>query len=357
MSCAFETIEEMQRAYYGGARDLPGGDGSQGTAAVPGAGYKYGLRAWTELNAPCSTYSLFPKFSWAGSPCAAGGALAGSRAFDARWRPRTAQLAFDLQDPAGQALQNGDIGDEWRLRHAGLFAGGINRAMLAGMEGQAARAAGSHGDAPGIESLDRIISSKDEADALGQYYDPWDVIDRRDSPAFDCTVESAGGDIGTPGDLLESTFVSAMRKSRRAGGIANVDCMFGSYEVYPRIQELFDPSARAGNSMGEALMETGVHGARSAAGSGVPVHVPSIYGVPFFAVTGAPSSGRSETGRIYGICYSDGRGSGVPGIGVGVAALPTYREIPLARRGMYHARHELVCDKFGGQFKIRDIRL
>ena len=85
----------------------------------------------------------------------------------------------------------------------------INRMLLADVESDAAASSGNHTGTKDFESLDRIVSSDAEEDALGGshvgFYDPWaaDATVDRDGNGgeFDCTVESASGTIGTDGVL------------------------------------------------------------------------------------------------------------------------------------------------------------
>ena len=333
----------------------------------------YGHRAWTRLNAELSAYSLLPKFvlDRPGFRIATGPNAGREMRSWVDIATKATQLTFDAP-PAD--LRDSDFKScgevtvhEWRLFMGDLFCGLISCELLSGAEKSARRPRGG-----GIESLDRVISSRGEAALAGSgsgIYNPGGALERNRSSACDSVVQSPSGTLGIKGPLQKSTFLDTMDKSLKAGGMSDAVLMFGSRAVHSKIQEIFDPSKNGTGvpEIGEALMEIGPNGARAATGRGVPIHMTTVYGVPFFPINDPGNCGPEDGGRIFGIDSAYGAGSGKPAIGIGAMALPTYSEVirdaaapydggPIAR-GMYWTVHQLRCSRFGGQFKIRDIEI
>ena len=330
----------------------------------------YGRRAWTRLNTELGAYPLLPKFvlDRPGFRIATGPNAGGARSW-VDIATKATQLTFDVPP---EDLRDSDFkscgevtAHEWRLLMEGLFCELINCELLSGAEQAARRPRGG-----GIESLDRVISSRDEAALAGSGsgINPWGALKRNRSSAYDSVVQSPSGTLGTKGPLQKSTFLETMSKSLKAGGISNAALMFGSRAVHCKIQEIFDPSKNTTGvpEIGEALMEIGPNGARAATGRGVPIHVTTVYGVPFLPINDPCNCGPEDGGRIFGIDSACGAGFSKPAIGIGAMALPTYSEVTRGSagqrggsiaHGMYSTVQQLQCSRFGGQFKIRDIEI
>ena len=228
-----------------------------------------------------------------------------------------------------------------------------------------------------FESLDRIISADAEEDVTGgsynNWYNPWAAnatIDRNSGTTFDSTVESASGTIGTNGVLTDDTLRTFLRKIRIAGG-KDPNVFLGSHEVYSEIQGLYMPSVRIPNPYGEQLVQVDVNGIQTFKGTGVGIHVDSIYGIPFIPTKDAPrnSSDSSEIGRLFALDTSDAEGYGYPRLGISIAIPTEYYEATrrtpaypfvnnaFVEKGVYRTMGETVCRHFKSQGKIRDIKL
>ena len=246
--------------------------------------------------------------------------------------------------------------------------------LLADVESDAAASSGAHTGTKDFESLDRIVSSDAEEDALGGshsgFYDCWaaDATVDRDGNGgeFDCTVESASGTIGTDGVLTDDVLRTFLRKIRIAAG-KDPNVFLGSHEVYSEIQGLYMPSVRIANPYGEQLVQIDVNGIQTFKGTGTGIHVDSIYGVPFIPTKDAPSGGGSEIGRLFALDTSDAEGYGYPRIGIQVAIPTEYYEATrrsagypfvnnaFVEKGVFRTMGETVCRHFKSQVKLETL--
>ena len=296
-------------------------------------------------------------------------------------RPKTAQLPFSASEVM-EWLATHSKDDIWgglgslRLFMAVQHKEFLNRMLLADVEAVAA-AGGANTGSKDFESLDRIVSSSAEEAVTGGsqsgLYDPWAAnatIDRDSSTTFDSTVESASGTIGTNGVLTDDTLRTFLRKIRIAAG-KDPNVFLGSHEVYSEIQGLYMPSVRIPNPYGEALVQVDVNGIQTFKGTGVGIHVDSIYGIPFIPSKDAPSNSAdsAEIGRLFALDTSDAEGYGYPRIGIQIAIPTEYYEATrrtpaypfvnnaFVEKGVYRTMGETVCRHFKSQGKIRDIKL
>ena len=400
------TIDELAALYYGYNRNLlRKADAPITTSTVGVFNAIYGAYAWAQLNLEANAFGILPKYPWDKSGwrvitakpvlnttnsntvlggTAEGGLIAQTikptlQEIDVR--PKTAQLPFSASEVM-EWLATHSKDDIWgglgslRLYMAVQHKEFLNRQLLADVEVPAA-AGGAFAGTKDFESLDRIVASGAEEGTLGGsgsgHYDPWAAnatIDRDSGTAFDCTVESASGTIGTNGVLTDDTLRAFLRKIRIAAG-KDPNVFLGSHEVYSEIQGLYMPSVRIPNPYGEALVQIDVNGIQSFKGTGVGIHVDSIYGIPFIPSKDAPSSSSdsSEVGRLFAFDTSDAEGYGYPRIGIQIAIPTEYYEATrrspaypfvnnaFVEKGVFRTMGETVCRHFRSQGKIRDIKL
>jgi len=410
-----KTIDELEALYYGHNRNLLRKADAPVTTSTAGTfNAIFGAYAWAQLNLEANAFGILPKYPWdksgwrvitakpvlgttasgtANNNTALGGTSEGGLIADTikptlkeiDVRPKTAQLPFSASEVM-EWLATHSKDDIWgglgslRLFMAVQHKEFLNRMLLADVEAEAGSAGSSNdnGGTKDFETLDRIISSDAEEDALGgssaKYYNPWAAnadIDRDGNAGeFDSTVESASGTIGTNGVLTDDTLRTFLRKIRIAAG-KDPNVFLGSHEVYSEIQGLYMPSVRIPNPYGEALVQVDVNGIQSFKGTGVGIHVDSIYGIPFIPSKDAPSnSGDSaEIGRLFALDTSDAEGYGYPRIGIQVAIPTEYYEATrrtpaypfvnnaFVEKGVFRTMGETVCRHFKSQGKIRDIKL
>jgi len=402
-----KTIDELEALYYGYNRNLLRKADAPITTSTAGVfNAIYGAYAWAQLNLEANAFGILPKYPWDKSgwrvitakptlaansnQSALGGTVEGGVIADTikpalqeiDVRPKTAQLPFSASEVM-EWLATHSKDDIWgglgslRLYMAVQHKEFLNRMLLADVEAEAAGASGANTGSKDFESLDRIISSDAEEDALGgshaNMYDPWAAnatIDRDSGTDFDCTVESASGTIGTNGVLTDDTLRTFLRKIRIAAG-KDPNVFLGSHEVYSEIQGLYMPSVRIPNPYGESLVQIDVNGIQTFRGTGVGIHVDSIYGIPFIPSKDAPSnaSDSSEVGRLFALDTSDAEGYGYPRIGIQIAIPTEYYEATrrspaypfvnnaFVEKGVFRTMGETVCRHFKSQGKIRDIKL
>ena len=402
-----KTIDELEALYYGYNRNLLRKADAPVTTSTTGTfNAIFGAYAWAQLNLEANAFGILPKYPWdksgwrvitakptlninQGNTALGGTAEGGNIAETVKptlqeidVRPKTAQLPFSASEVM-EWLATHSKDDIWgglgslRLYMAVQHKEFLNRMLLADVESEAAGASGANSGHKNFESLDRIISSDAEEDALGGshagYYDPWAAnatIDRDSGTDFDSTVESASGTIGTNGVLTDDTLRTFLRKIRIAAG-KDPNVFLGSHEVYSEIQGLYMPSVRIPNPYGEALVQVDVNGIQTFKGTGVGIHVDSIYGIPFIPSKDAPSnsSDSAEIGRLFALDTSDAEGYGYPRIGIQIAIPTEYYEATrrspgypfvnnaFVEKGVFRTMGETVCRHFKSQGKIRDIKL
>jgi len=401
------TIDELEAIYYGYNRNLLQKADAPVTTSTTGVfNAIFGAYAWAQLNLEANAFGILPKTPWdksgwrmitakptlntTNSNTVLGGTAEGGLIAETAKptlqeidvRPKTAQLPFSASEVM-EWLSSHTKDDIWgglgslRLYMAVQHKEFINKMLLADVEKVAADASGNWSGTLDFESLDRIISSNaEEAVTGGTYttnYDPWAAnatVDRDSGTTFDSTVESASGTIGTNGVLTDDTLRTFLRKIRKASG-KDPNVFLGSHEVYSEIQGLFMPSVRIANPYGEQLVQIDVNGIQTFKGTGVGIHVDSIYGIPFIPTKDAPSnaSDSSEIGRLFALDTSDAEGYGYPRIGIQVAIPTEYYEATrrtpsypfindaFVEKGVYRTMGETVCRHFKSQGKIRDIKL
>ena len=346
---SIKTIDELEALYYGYNRNLlRKADQPITTSTVGTFNAIFGAYAWAQLNLEANAFGILPKYPWdksgwrvitakptlntTNSNTALGGTAEGGliaqtvkptlQEIDVR--QKTAQLPFSASEVM-EWLATHSKDDIWgglgslRLYMAVQHKEFLNRMLLADVEKPAADRSGSDGAWTGtqdFESLDRIVSSGAEEATLGGsqsgLYDPWAAnatIDRDTGTDFDSTVESASGTIGTNGVLTDDTLRTFLRKIRIAAG-KDPNVFLGSHEVYSEIQGLYMPSVRIPNPYGETLVQVDVNGIQTFKGTGVGIHVDSIYGIPFIPSKDAPSNSAdsSEVGRLFALDTSDAEG-------------------------------------------------
>ena len=401
------TIDELEALYYGYNRNLIRKADAPVTTSTTGTfNAIFGAYAWAQLNLEANAFGILPKHAWDksgyrvitakptmtttnGNTTLGGTAEGGTIAETVKptlqeidIRPKTAQLPFSASEVM-EWLATHSKDDIWgglgslRLYMAVQHKEFLNRMLLADVEKQATDASGANTGTTNFESLDRIISSGAEEDALGGSYagnyDPWAAnatVDRDSGTTFDCTVESASGTIGTNGVLTDDTLRTFLRKIRIAAG-KDPNVFLGSHEVYSEIQGLYMPSVRIPNPYGEQLVQIDVNGIQTFKGTGVGIHVDSIYGIPFIPSKDAPSDAddTTEIGRLFALDTSDAEGYGYPRIGITIAIPTEYYEATrrsagypfvnnaFVEKGVFRTMGETVCRHFKSQGKIRDIKL
>lgn len=362
----------------------------------------YGALAWAQLNMEANAFGVLPKYVYDRSGfriitergaltahdniTTLGGTPESGKIADAikptveeiTVRPKIVQLAFSASTVHEWIVNNTKDDTYGGMSAMRTFQSvhhkeNLNKMILADAEKPATGATAAYAGSTDWESLDRIISSDAEEDAFGHnthgdWYDPWDQIDRDSSTKYDSVVRSASGTLGTNGVLTKSDIIRFCRDLQKASGkYPNV--FLTGHEVYSEIQEIFEPQTRY--PMGEVGVKVDVNGVETFQGQGVGLLVSSLYGMPIIQTKDAPrnSDDAGEVGRLLALDTSDLDGFGYPRLGIRIAVPTTYNEStrntqawPFAlgsyvEKGVYWTMGEVVCTRFNGQGKLRDIRV
>jgi len=142
--------------------------------------------------------------------------------------------------------------EELGKEHAAI----INTMLIQSVEYLAGNAAANWAGTDNFETLDRIISSDAEEDAVGglyaDNYDPWKkygllAVDRDTGTTYDAVVEAPGGILGTDGDLTLWSIETVWRKIIENGGAPDV--ILTGADFLTALSEILEPERRF---MGEA---------------------------------------------------------------------------------------------------------
>ena len=224
-----------------------------------------------------------------------------------------------------------------------------------------------------IESLDRIVSSKEEQDlgAVGNEgrsyskYNPWisiapaslesggdgvtlpttsnanGVFDTagidRNSEIYDTTTSSPSGELGSAETLTDGVIRDFLSDIRPNGG-KDPSVFFGGHKTYSEVQGIYVKSVRISNpSDTDAVVTIGVNGINTFRGNGTGLHISKVYDIPFIPskdIPGAPdnpngataSGATSNIGNIYALDTSDPESAGIPRFGIRTLKPPVYYE-------------------------------
>lgn len=413
------TIDELEAQYYGYNRNLlRKADAPILTSTAGVFNAIFGAYAWAQLNLEANAFGVLPKYPWdksgwriitAKADCVSAACCASVTSFggtpeggdiactikpdieELEIRPKTLQLTFSASEVM-EWLSTHSKDDIWgglgslRLFMAVQHKELLNRMLLADNERPSkAMCPCVNVGTLDLERLDRIISSCDEEARIAvcggsKWYNPWEGItgaltqvNRDCVTKYDSTVDtaSASGVLGCGNGILTDDLLRThLRKIRIAAG-KDPNVFLGSHEVYSEVQGLYMPSVRIPNPYGESLVQIDVNGIQTFKGTGVGIHVDSIYGVPFIPTKDAPSDAcdTEEVGRLLTLDTSDAEGYGYPRIGIQIAIPTEYYEATrrspgypfinaaFEEKGVFRTMGETVCRHFRSQGKIRDIKL
>lgn len=384
MTYKINTIEDLERLYYGGAtmqliskQDDPI---KSTTAGVYNA--IYGAQVWALLNQEANVFGVLPKYPWdksgwrlqetrAGTTADGGTAEAGliPETIKPTWKevstkPKTIAHTFEVSE-VQQFLTEADdaIGDLEMMR--GVMGvkhkEAINQQLLADVETEAGGASADYTGTTAFETLDRAIASHSERVAFGGTYNNWyDIygLDRDTETKYDAYVDHASG---TDRDLTDEIVRDALYNVKKNGG--NTTVIVTGYDTYPRLIGLYTEIVRY-NVLGESSVSVGVNGIQTEAGLGFGVRLATLYGIPVVISKDCP---KDTISRIYFLDTSDPEGFGKPRIGLMIARPTQYFEsgidkgdpFPIGKfttKGLYRTMGELICRAPNTQGKIRDLK-
>ena len=398
-----KTIQQLELAYYGQMAKsamLNKADTNMTTSTTGYFNNVYGALAWSQLNLEANAWAVLPKVPYKQSGfrlitskmtmaesngvSALGGTPESGNIADAvlpdvkylKMKPYIAQIVFGsstVHNWIAKSTNDDAIGMDFIRTFAAVnHKENMHKMLLTDIEDLAGDASGNYAGTTNWESLDRLISSDAEEDALGgahnDWYDPYDDLDRDATDIYDSVVRSASGTIGTNGVLTQSVIMDfykdMMEEANKYGNV-----ILTGHDVHTEIQEIFSGQTRY--KVGEMMIELGVNGAQTFRGHNVGLQVASLFGVPLIPTKDAPRDvdDASEVGRLLMLDTTDLDGFGQPRLGLGIAIPTSYSEIGLGtpmfplvqnkfvEKGIYWTFGQTLCTKFNSQGKLRDIKL
>lgn len=409
MSYKIQTIDELERFAYGRPRSeiakaLDAGGLTTTTSGTEN--FIYGAYAWVQVNQEANGFGIMPKMKWdrsgwrmvldratltakANQYTSKGGTVEGGEIASPTKPtfaqenvvPKIMQIPFQTTTVREWLSKNGSD-DFWgsglegmrlimAVRHKEL----LNQTILADGEVAAAAATGDRAGVYDWESYDVIVSNYAEQNGLSasgqdKWYNPWlsGVITRdTDTDAYNCTVDSASGTIGTDGNLTDDVIRGFQNNIREKSGKEST-VYLGGYDIYNEIQGIYSSQVRY-NVLGENTVQVGVNGIQTFNGIGVGIHVGTVYGIPYIPTKDAPKGAGTEVGRMFAFDTSDEEGYGFPRIGIQIALPTTYNEIGRGMQGwpwvtdgfvedaLYWTMGETICRSFKAQGKLRDVKV
>lgn len=372
MAQIYNTIQDMEDAYYGKSSAIKKDDAPIITSTTGVYNAVYGAQTWAMLNQEANAFGVLPKFihkrsGWRLVTARAGtlgtGGVAENGAIpdsikptweEVSTKPKTVAHTFNVSEIQGFLASTGDddaIGDMAYMRQfmSVQHTEHMNKMLMA----DANTVAGNN-----LESIDRVCGSKAEV-ALVDAND-LDIygLDRDAPTTYDAYVSHNSG---TDRVLTDSLIREAIYNISTSGGKTNL-LMTGA-DTYSAIQGLYDPQVRY-SVLGQSTVKVGVNGIQTKDGIGVGIDVASIYGKPVIITK---DTTQDTISRLYFLDTTDPEGFGQPRLGLRIAKPTQYFEAgmaagdpfginKLADEGMYRTMGELICTALHAQGKIRDLK-
>ena len=343
----------------------------------------YGAYVWAQLNKESNAFAVLPKTTWVRSgwrmivdwsraseselgveetgtlPAAAYPVVKSARA-----KPKIEMHTFEISNVMellGEVSQDDVWGvmSEIKSFAAQDFIKQLNRQLLHKAIGQATDGSDSDltaEDGARLLSIDRIVSSSDEATAYGAAgaEDVYGIDRSADTWANAIVKYNTAGQQFTE-QLLRET----LQELRAAGANTNVILTGPASEAY--IWGMWVNFIRF-LPMSETYVTYGVNGVQTAKGVDAGIKVASIYGIPLIVSVDTPKdNGGLE--RVYLLDTSDPEGYGMPRFSLSLLQPPSYYETDLfllmnkyVKRGAYVMVGETVARAPRFQGKLRDLK-
>lgn len=369
------TIEDLEKIHYSdaGARFISKTDAPVLTTTTGVYNAIYGAQAWAMLNLESNAFGVMPKVPWTrsgwrlitarASSSVTGGVAENGAVPDSimpTWaevstKPKTVAHVFNVSEIQNELAKNaGDdlVGDMAFMRNYMIqeHKEHINRMLL----GDAGTVAGNN-----IESIDRVVSSKSEEDAL---LDPGDAdiygIDRSAATTYDAYVSHATG----VDRSLTDTLIRTLRQNVLTRG-AQPTFWFTGYDTYSTMQGIYDQQVQY-NLLQAAKVKVGVNGVESFDGVGAGIDVSTLYGYPILT---SKNVVQDTISRLYLLDTSNPEGFDIPRLCMRILKPTQYFEAgmtkgdpfginKLADEGMFRMIGEIICSRLDVQGKLRDLK-
>lgn len=335
----------------------------------------YGQQAWIILNMEANAFGCLPKVPWTRS---------GWRVITARadfltnagvgedgslmsavaptiatlsTKPKTMHALFEVSQIT-HILASEKLDDTfYSMADARTYAltehkEDLNRALL----GDVTTVAGNN-----FESLDRVVSTKDEEDSCADV-DAGDNdiygLDRDANTIYDAYVAHNSD---TDREFTESLLMTAWRNVMTNG--SNLTFFLTGWDTLAKWNLMFSPQVRY-NVMGQATVSPGVNGIQAYPGIGTGISCATYLGKPIIV---SKNCVQDTVSRVYLLDTSNPEGYYIPRLCFKTLVPTTYyeagvgvgRPLEIAKlnlRGMYATVGELICPFFKAQGKIRDLK-
>lgn len=225
-----------------------------------------------------------------------------------------------------------------------------------------------------LESIDCVVSSNAQwiadSTSVSNLYDPWKdtaSITRESSTKYDSTVVSPSGNLETS-DVLTDRVINSTLASLRVLGGKEPTLMVGGQDTYSEVQSIYMNAMRIVNTSDlRSEFNVSVNGINTFTGTGVGLHISTIYGIPFIPTKDAPKAS-GQIGDLFILNTSADKNSpNKPMLGLQVLKPVVYYEASKRIQGypfingsfndkaLYEAMLELTCRNFPAQGKIINI--
>jgi hypothetical protein len=345
----------------------------------------YGARIWTQLNEETNVFGVLPKFNWDISGWRVKTDFATTADAIAIGEtdnipdpvypsiktvyadPRANVIDFEISETmdALAGLGKDDVygsADQIRDENAKDYRKMINRQLMALAIGKDTTGVDSVADdGKSFYSLDRIVSSADEASA-------YSATGKENVFNIDKSVDTWANSIvkydTTGQDLTEELVRSSLFEAKAKG--ANTNMMITGWDCYSKLVGLYMNYV---NYFGQVVPQGSTEGLKVApaqhekvSGGNFGETVATIYGVPVIPTSDAPKEGDGYISRLFMLDTTDAEGINAGRLGLSVLRPVEYFETrdialmkKLAVRGVYRMIGQVCCRFFAGQVKVRDL--
>lgn len=409
----FQTLDDLENYYYGGQynQEFNKAQGGISTDTTGTFNAVHGAMVWANFNLEANLFGCIPKYPWQRSGwriltdkaddvqidgtstalTGLGGTPQGGTIADAQHPvyqevsvlPKTIQYVIQSTDVTENLVGTTVDDATGSLAYQRVYAADqikelYNRQMLFDpLNALVTDDADDLKERENLESINRIIASKAEFDADGgnstSSRNPWRQtasITRNTATTWDSTVVSPSGDLTTSDVITNSTIVDTLASLRTAGG-KEPTLLVGGQDTYAELQKLYINAYRIENlGLLRDSFQVGVNGISTFDGTGVGLHISTVYGLPYIPTKDAtPGATAGDVGDLYILnTNADKYDPTRPLLGIQVLKPTLYYEAserqpiwPFSNdsftdRAVYEALMEVTCTNFKAQGKIVNIK-
>lgn len=401
----FQTVDELTNYFY---NRMPNDIVKAGFSTADAGAYNplFGAFAWANFNLEANLYAVLPKFVWdysgariysAKAPSltdagtnnntAKGGVTEGGlipasqkpTVEEVAFKPKTLVYPFEVTELHDHLVEGSRDDLFGSLAHQTIYAADqfkerLNQMLTFDPAGLASLAADDLSRLD-LESISRIVSSNAEdtavAHAFANSWDPWKntaTIDRDAVTTYDSTVVSPTG-VLTTSDIMTNTLFTDTLSTLRTNSGKEPTLLVGGQDTYSELQKTYFNAYRIQNTNDiRSEFNVSVNGIDTFTGTGVGLHISTLYGLPFIPTKDSPGSSTTNAGDLYILNTSaDKMAPTKPLLGIQVLKPILYYEASKRQQGwpyisdgfidkaLYEMLAETTCRNFKAQGKIINI--